>query len=282
MAYSAEISRSHPTCFIFILDQSGSMGDTFGGGESSIRKADFLADVANRTLHDLVIRCTKSDEIRNYFSVAILGYGMTGPGVGSAFAGTLAGRDVATISEVGEYPARLEDRMKRVPDGAGGLVEQAVRFPIWIDPRAENGTPMCAALKQAKRIVEQWLRDHPNGYPPVILHITDGESTDGDPTADGKALGELNSSDGQVLLFNCHLSAQRSSKVEYPSDASTLPNEFARTLFEMSSVIPPETRKAAAAMGMSLVEGSRGFVFNADAASLVQFFDIGTRPANLR
>ncbi len=55
MAYSAEISRSNPTCFVFVLDQSGSMGDVFGGGETNLRKADFLADVANRTLHDLVI-----------------------------------------------------------------------------------------------------------------------------------------------------------------------------------------------------------------------------------
>lgn len=282
MPYSAEISRSNPTCFVFVLDQSGSMNDTFGGGETSVRKADFLADVSNRTLHDLVIRCTKSDEIRDYFSVSIVGYGSTNAGVGSAFVGHLAGRDAAKISEVGEYPARLEDRIKKVPDGAGGLVDQTVRFPIWIEPRAENGTPMCAGLKAAKKIVEQWLVEHPNGYPPVVLHITDGESTDGDPTADGKAITELSSSDGNVLLFNCHISSQRASKIEYPSDAGTLPNEFAKTLFGISSVVPAETRRVATSLGMNLSEGSRGFVFNADAASLVHFFDIGTRPANLR
>ncbi len=282
MAYSAEISRSNPTCFVFVLDQSGSMGDVFGGGETNLRKADFLADVANRTLHDLVIRCTKSDEIRDYFSVSIIGYGTAGGGVGSAFVGQLAGRDAAKISEVGEYPARLDDRIKKVPDGAGGLVDQTVRFPIWIEPRSENGTPMCAALREAKKVVEQWLIEHPNGYPPVVLHITDGESTDGDPTGDGKAITDLRSSDGNVVLFNCHISSQRASKIEFPADASSLPNEFAKTLFNISSIVPPETRKTATSLGMNLPEGSRGFVFNADAASLVQFFDIGTRPANLR
>jgi hypothetical protein len=35
-------------------------------------KADFLADVANRTWHDLVIRCTKSDEFHDYFSVSMM------------------------------------------------------------------------------------------------------------------------------------------------------------------------------------------------------------------
>ena len=51
MAYGAEISRGNPTCFIFLLDQSGSMADPFGG--ESVRKADFVADAVNRTLHDL-------------------------------------------------------------------------------------------------------------------------------------------------------------------------------------------------------------------------------------
>lgn len=282
MPYSAEISRSNPTCFVFVLDQSGSMADSFGAGEGGLRKADFLADVANRTLHDLVIRCTKSDEIRDYFSVSIIGYGASGGGVGAAFVGQLAGRDAAKISEVGEYPARLEDRVKKVPDGAGGLVDQRIRFPIWIEPRAENGTPMCAALQSARVIVERWLTEHPNGYPPVVLHITDGESTDGDPTAAGRAIADLRSTDGNVLLFNCHISSQRAAKIEYPADPSGLPNEFAKTLFGMSSVVPPETRRAAADLGLSMHEGARGFVFNADAASLVHFFDIGTRPANLR
>jgi hypothetical protein len=58
MAFSSEISRSNPTCFVFFLDQSGAMTDQFGG-EYSQRKADSVADVVNRTLHDLVIRCTE-------------------------------------------------------------------------------------------------------------------------------------------------------------------------------------------------------------------------------
>ncbi len=279
MPYSAEISRSNPTCFLFLLDQSGSMNDPFGGGEAQLRKADFLADVANRTLHDLVIRCTKAEEIRNYYYVSIVGYGGA---VGSGFAGALAGRTLVPISEVGEYPARLENRAKKVPDGAGGLVEQTIRFPIWIDPQSNGGTPMCAALSQAKAILQEWLREHPNCFPPVVLHITDGESTDGDPTAEGQAVSSLASSDGQMLMYNCHLSSQRAQKIEYPSDASVLPNDFARILFNISSALPLQFRQAASQMGISLAEGARGFVFNADAAALAQFFDIGTRPANLR
>lgn len=41
MPYSEEISRLNPTCFIFLLDQSGSMAEPFG--ESGLRKADCCA-----------------------------------------------------------------------------------------------------------------------------------------------------------------------------------------------------------------------------------------------
>jgi hypothetical protein len=42
-------------------------------------------------------------------------------------------------------PARVETRTKKVSDGAGGLVDQAVKFPIWFDAVASGGTPMCGA-----------------------------------------------------------------------------------------------------------------------------------------
>ena len=38
MSYSAEISRSTPTAFLFLIDQSGSMGDVVSDGKT---KASF-------------------------------------------------------------------------------------------------------------------------------------------------------------------------------------------------------------------------------------------------
>src|SRR5438034_2415255 len=51
-------------------------------------------------------------------------------------------------------------------DGAGGVMDQTVKFPVWFDPCSKGGTPMCAALKEATRIVETWCQEHPNGFPP--------------------------------------------------------------------------------------------------------------------
>lgn len=278
MSYSAEISRSNPTCFVFVIDQSGSMADPFGG-EVAGSKGDFVADVVNRTLHDLVIRCTKTEEIRNYYHVAVIGYGGA---VHPAFLGELAGRELVPIAELADKPARIETRNKKVPDGAGGLVEQQVRFPVWLESAASGGTPMCEAMGLAQRLVEQWVNEHRNGFPPTILHLTDGASSDGDPSAIAKAITALKTNDGNALLYTCHVSSTRGAKTEYPGADSGLADEFARALFHMSSALPEPFIRAAAQMGIAAGEGARGFVFNGDAASVVQFFDIGTRPANLR
>ena len=53
MPYTAEISRTNPSCLLFLIDQSESMRDPFGGelGRSEdVRrrsKADRLADAIN-------------------------------------------------------------------------------------------------------------------------------------------------------------------------------------------------------------------------------------------
>src|SRR6266508_5787171 len=143
MAYTAEISRANPTCFVFLIDQSGSMQDAIGGGEALQRKCDVVADALNRLLSELVIKCAKEEGVRDYFHVGVIGYGAS---VGPALGGTLAGRELVPLSEVAASPASLETRSKKISDGAGGLVDQEVKFPIWVSPVGKGGTPMSVAM----------------------------------------------------------------------------------------------------------------------------------------
>ena len=173
--YSAEISRANPTSFVFLVDQSASMQDPIGSGEGE-RKCDVVANALNRLLSELAIKCAKEEGIRDYFYVSVFGYGSSG--AGPALSGPLAGRDLVPLSEIAASPARLATRNKKVPDGAGGLVEQEVKFPIWVDPVANGGTPMSSALTKAESVVSRWLNEHPACYPPVVLNLTDGEAND--------------------------------------------------------------------------------------------------------
>jgi hypothetical protein len=255
------------------------MTDPWGGNGANEKKADRLADIMNRLLQDLSLRSSKGEVIYDYFHVGVMGYGVQ---VGPAFSGTLAGRQLVPLSEVANSPARIEERNKKVPDGAGGLVEQSVRFPIWFEPVASGATPMNQALGQAKGVIENWLSQHPDCFPPTVINITDGEATDGDPSSAAEQIRQLKSSDGDVLLFNIHCSSQRSQPIAFPTSDAGLPDQFARQLFGMSSVLTPRMVTLASEHGYSAGEGARGFVFNAEMPEAIAALDIGTRPSELK
>ena len=279
MAYSVEISRANPTCFVFLIDQSTSMEDAIAAGEAPKRKADVVADALNRLLFELSLKCAKEEGVRDYFHIAVLGYGAR---VGSAFGGALAGRDLVPLSQVADNPLRVEERAKKVPDGAGGLVETTARFPVWVDPVANGGTPMSHALGEAVALVDRWVAERPGSFPPIVINLTDGESTDGDPSEPAARLRSLATADGPVLVFNLHVTGGSAAPVVFPASDANLPDDFARLLFGMSSELPPHMNAYAATQGIAVSAGSRGFVFNADITSVVQFLDIGTRATDLR
>jgi hypothetical protein len=109
------------------------------------------------------------------------------------------------------------------------------------------------------------------------MNLTDGQPTDGDPREAAAELRSLASSDGNVLVFNAHLSDKQDKPIEFPAEESGLPDDFARLLFRMSSELPPKLLEAAKNAGLPAAPKSRGFVFNADLVAVIRFLDIGTR-----
>lgn len=278
MPYTAEINRAKPTAFCFLIDQSGSMDDAWGL-DSGKRKCDAVSDAVNRLIATLVLRCAKGEDVRDYFQLAVIAYGGA---VRSGFSGGLAGRQFVPISEVANNPLRVENRVRKEDDGAGGLIERSVRFPVWFEPSANGNTPMSAAMEEAHQIVKAWTELYPLSYPPSIINISDGEPTDGNPRPTAERIKNLGTNDGKALLFNVHISGIAKRPVEFPDTQIGLPDEFAQQLFEMSSVLPPKLLDEARREGFAVSHGSRGFAFNADLRALIQFLDIGTRTAELR
>jgi hypothetical protein len=273
MPYTAPISRANPTCFLFLVDQSSSMVEAFGGNKDKT-KAQGVADAINRLLQNLAIKSAKSGGIRDYFHVGVIGYG--GIAV-SAFGGALVGRILVPIAEVARNPLRIEQRTRQVEDGAGGLMNQSFKFPVWFEPVNQGRTPMCQALRLAQTTLAEFLGKFPDCYPPLVFNITDGEATDGNPEPLAASLRNLASADGNVLLFNAHLSDKRLRPIEYPDREEGLPDDYARLLFRMSSGLPPKLQAAAKAEGFVLTPACRGFVFNADLVAVIRFLDIGTK-----
>jgi hypothetical protein len=278
MPYTAEISRTNPACFVFLVDQSKSMAEPFSG-QHDTQKSVVVADAINRLVQNLVLRSAKADGVRDYFHVAVIGYGKT---VRAELGAADPNDALVPISQLGSKPLRVERRVKLVSDGAGGSAEQEVKFPVWYDPVANGPTPMCGALAAALVTAARFTDKYKSSYPPIVLNITDGMPTDGDPQPDAKRIRQLKTADGNALLFNLLISSDPKPPVYFLSDGTLLVDLYSRLLFAMSSVLPPRLQHAARAEGFRVEEKSRGVVYNADPVAVVRFLDIGTRVAVTR
>lgn len=322
MSYSAPVSAAKPTCFLFLVDQSLSMKELLGStapnrpnsespesivkrltsneidsakkldssdsfattldnlasGMPAQSKADFVAAIINRFLNYLVFRCSTAEGgPQDYFFVGLLGYGSPG---GSGFGGSLLSSDLVPISELARTPLT---RGSQLPD-PGSVLGPQMGHSLWLAPTAAGGagTPMRQVLTYARAVIARWLIEHPDGFPPIVINLTDGEPTDGDPLPAAEELKQLCSSDGAVLLFNCHISSLPGRPIQFPSSTDGLPDAHAARMFQMSSVLPPNVRsQAAKKIGRELGEGARGFTFQADMAAVAQFIDIGVQGALL-
>lgn len=271
--YTAEISRNNPTCFLFLVDQSGSMGRAFVN-QPDKTLAQGVADAINRLLYELVTRCSQGMNVLDRYAIGVIGYGDE---ISLGFSGELAGECQRWVGEIARGPLRIEQRKKRVSDGAGGLVEQVSQFPVWFEPLAHGKTCMCQAIQVAQEVVGAFVAQYPACFPPVVINITDGLATDGDPEPLAAALRGLASSDGNVLLFNVHLTPDGVQPILLPASEGALADPYAQRLFRMSSLLPPPMLRQAQILELPVAQGARGFAFNADLVSVVMFLEIGTR-----
>jgi hypothetical protein len=249
---------------------------------------DTVSTAINRFFQELITSCEKGEEKpRNYFDVGLVGYTTDQNGVAiikPLFQGPLEGRDLVSISDLYDNPLEIERRQKKefVDDGAGGLTEvvKEIAFPVWYRPPQASemfGTPMCGAISYVAGIAKQWTEAHPGSFPPMVIHLTDGEPVDGDPRPYAEDLKGLATSDGNVLMFNCHLSGRDAQPVFLPATDEMLPDEYAKDLFTMSSVLPDKLRHMAEVKGISAPLGCKAMAFNADAVSMLKLLNVGTQ-----
>ncbi|SDH93392.1 hypothetical protein SAMN05421505_12730 [Sinosporangium album] len=259
--YSAEINRENPAYLIFLLDHSYSMTGPLAG-LSQRSKAQALAKVVNDSLLELVLACKRDIDrpAREYCDVSLIGY--------SDEVRLLTPNPIVSVPE-------LERTAQAIPSsGSGDGGDLSASFG-WITPAAGGKTAMCAALTEAARLAGEWIARHPDALPPIVLNITDGAATDGDPRVQAAHLTNLSTTDGNVLLFNIHLSEIKGHAIFFPAKPPIVVDPNARVLFEASSTIP---RQMADLADFPIEPEARGFAFNAEESQLVAFLDLGTRP----
>ena len=292
MSYKAEISRKHPSAFVFLIDQSRSMGSPWGStdknGDSSLIKAQAVADVVNSFLDELINRCQKEGGTNDYFDIALLGYGKKGGEAYFAWEPPLQDKDWCPVSELKtNFADTIEEQVEVIIRGKK-ITEKQIR-KIWIKPVASGTTPMKAALSQTKELLEDWIKEHSESFPPIVINITDAAATDISDRQElidvANEIKSLKTTDGNVIIFNCHISSSKSTPTILPATADELSDndENAHMLFAMSSELPPKYNNLIIEVfdkDPISFTSARGMAYNIrDINGLTKLLDIGTRVA---
>ena len=284
-AYTAQITRNTPTAFIFLIDQSVSMQKytTLYGEEMPMAEA--VARIVNHQLNELVLRCIKGSETRDYYDIAIIGYGENAY---SGWKGELEGRDFVKPSELKEHPYKKITTKKETRTRKGVKVVE-VEEVQWIEAEATEGwTRVHHAFEKAKGLLDEWMEKHHDKdcYPPTIINITDGEFNGATTEYVLQQANELKSmftNDGNVILFNIHISANKAVCVTCPASKDEVSfSSLATTMYEMSSLLPMRYSDRIADLRKDGTPNNRytAMSINADMSTLIQLMDIGT-PTNI-
>src|SRR5665213_1022458 len=141
--YTKPVTSNEPGLILLLLDQSGSMLDPFGSAsleEGAISKAVILMRTVNRLFRELVEANVGGTGLKDRFALGVIAYG--GSTVESGFMGALAGKELATLTEIANNPLRMDIVKKKLPDGDGGILEIEQEVPVWVDSKASGSTPM--------------------------------------------------------------------------------------------------------------------------------------------
>ena len=276
--YTKRIDRTSPGCVLFLVDRSWSMSQPTADGTTL---ASGVAGAVNKLIFELVLRSISDPTSgpRHYYDVGVIGYGQSAHRDAESVESAFAGRSgvLRSVPELADNPLRIEERPMTGRTNDGGTV----RTPVWIDPLAGYSTPMCAALELAGRTVYDWIVEHPDSFPPIVINITDGAVTDRGSDNAGlyewaRRVRDLSTSDGNVLFFNVFLSATPAVSTFFPAAATNLPQPEGTDLFEISSELPAYMAALAFEAGHATAPHARGLAFNADLSALVGFLRIGT------
>lgn len=281
--YTAQITRANPSALLFLVDQSGSMvNKTLYKGEN-MSKAKAVAMIINELFDSFIARCTRSEGIRDYFEIALIGYGGKSAIEANILWGNmLANREFVKISELAaNFIEEIEIEEEQVIRGQPRKTNRKIK--TWLKPVSNFQTPMNSALGLATSLLERWIISHNSGdsFPPIVFNITDGAATDAENDkllTSTERIKQLHTTDGNVLFINIHISSDSNNPVIFPANFNELPTDtYAELLYNMSSEMPINFHKDIANFkGCDLQSCFVGMAFNADTTSLVQMLNIGT------
>lgn len=279
--YSQSITRAHRTAFVLLIDCSGSMSEEIRFRGELCTKAEAVATITNELIYELIERARRSDMVRDYYDLALVGYG------GDEEIYSMLGDQSPCFIAIDQLarrnvPIKRRSIAIRRPDGSTAL--RNLSTPQWITPRAAGNTPMLEAFRTARDLIRAWTSRpaHAESFPPILFNITDGEMTDGFPEelrSVAEEIRAMGTADGKTLLFNIHITSNdRSRTLFLPSIDEPLPDDRnIELLYTISSEMPASFNALISDLKGPLSRPPfRAMSYNASAAELLSILDIGT------
>jgi hypothetical protein len=302
--YTQELSRQYPGLFVILLDQSSSMRDSISGYPINQTKAHLVTRMVNDVIQGLIDRAgieeTNPGIRKKYAYLSVLGYDNT---VRPLLSTVSTPVDIPTLAR---NPRGSVTENHEIRDKNNKLVRIAYEEKnFWVEPYDQGYlTNMKSAFEEAREIIKNWLAHPPElispdlGYqmprkecfPPVVINVTDGYYNDGgNPRPIINDICKMGTTNGNVLVFNCHFSTNNQQEKVFPKDISEVhsivpqsPDEpyirdYMEQMFYMSSVIPdPLIDRAQREMRKLVPSGAHGVIYNASFEVLAQFLRWGT------
>lgn len=277
--YSQEITRQHRTAFILALDRSGSMQESVRFGKKVMSKAEAVSIIANALITELIDRCRRTDSLRNYYDVAVVGYSNDNIEMLLGRDGMLSIDDLSRISP----RRRTLSNEEQLSEQNSAIFQHSL--DEWFTPHAEGNTPMYEAMLRVRDLAKEWCEKSENrqSFPPVVINITDGEASDCDDNELRdicEQIKRIATDDGNVLLINIHISTDSTlPAIIFPmAEELTGAGRYSRLLAECSSIMPSAFDSAICEMkGRGATPPFFGMGYNASIIELLSMVNIGSR-----
>ncbi len=282
MAYQSKITERQRALIILLIDQSGSMSELYGGtqllGTHPRTKAEIVAQASNLLLMNIVDRCCQGNVYKHYFDIGAIGY--SGKGVYSLLSD---GRWLLSPSEMAATVKSRSKILRRVKSVEGVPISYYTSIKVWIEPYCDGPTPMLQATNRVSELLHSWQNNQKlkNNFPPIIIHITDGEFTDANEEeliSVRNRITAQGTDDGEPIFFNFHISGTSSEGIMFPTSIDELPVE-AHLLYKLSSTLPNIYNSHIAELKNDTETQEkkyRGVSFNLPISDFIKALEIGT------
>lgn len=224
MAYEVLATSRTPALIIYVLDISASMTQKLGDR----KRIDVVLDALQATLEHMVFLSTKGGKVSPRYRIAMYAY---------------------------------SDHVFDLLDGVK-TIDQVVKLGM-PELSTMRSTDTARAFSSVEKLLQKELPNIESCPAPLVCHMTDGEFTGANPDPIVRRILQMKNSDGNVLVENIFISDKILSEPiknvqnwEGVTKSTTLTNQYAQKLREISSPLPEGYRIMMLESGYRLAEGA--------------------------